>query len=243
MVDLHTHILPGIDDGADCIEESLAMLRQAYYAGTRHMVVTPHFWNRSQSRFELSRAQLEQRFNALAGAYAEQGGKIKLYLGAEHYGTTEIGGLCSAGEVVPINGSKYVLIEFDFEDDFQRVSFVLSQLRSFGYIPIIAHPERYDFIGKNPSNVYVLLEKGCLFQINKGSPFGRYGSAAAKVSNWMLDNRIAHFVASDCHSPFQRTPELRGAHELLTYRLGAGYADRLFIQNPMRVLQGEPVSF
>lgn len=243
MVDIHTHILPAVDDGSDCFEESIAMLNQAYEDGTDRLVITPHYLNRSQSRLELSKNQLLDRFSEFAGAYREQGGKMQLFSGAEHFGTTDIGRVAAEGGIIPINNSRYVLIEFDFQDDIQRVSFVLSQLRQAGFVPIVAHPERYDFIAEAPSAAYSLLEKGCLFQINKGSPMGRYGAKAERISGWLLDNRIAHFVASDCHSPYQRTPQLQGAHELLTYRLGAEYADRLFIHNPMRALNNEPISF
>lgn len=243
MVDIHTHILPGVDDGSDSVEESLAMIKQAYESGTRCMVMTPHYLNKNQCRFPASRSQLESFGDALRKECEKQGLPVSLYQGAEHFGVTEIGRIADEGGIIPINNSRYVLIEFDFEDDFQRVSYVLSQLMQFRYVPIIAHPERYDFLSESPSHAYGLLEKGCLLQVNKGSPLGKYGPQAQRLSKWLLDNHLVHFVASDCHSPYQRTPEMQQAHEMLTFRLGAAYVNRLFNENPMRVIRNETVTY
>lgn len=243
MVDIHTHILPGVDDGSDSVEESFAMIKQAYEAGTRSMVMTPHYLNKSQCRFDASKSVLESYGARLKEECENQGLKVKLYQGAEHFGVTEIGRIADEGGIIPINNSRYVLIEFDFEDDYQRVSYVLSQLMSFHYVPIIAHPERYDFLTGNPSNAYNLLERGCLLQVNKGSPLGKYGPEAQRMSKWLLDNHLVHFVASDCHSPYQRTPEMQQAHEMLTYRLGMSYVNRIFNENPLKVIRNEPVTF
>ena len=243
LVDIHAHIIPGVDDGSDSVEESLAMIRQAYEGGTRSMVMTPHYLNKNQCRFDVSKQQLESFGKQLQEECESQGIKVSLYQGAEHFGVTEIGRIADEGGIIPINNSRYVLIEFDFDDEFQRVSYVLSQLMQFHYIPIIAHPERYNFLFENPSDAYGLLEKGCLLQVNKGSPLGKYGPQAQRLSKWLLDNHLVHFVASDCHSPYQRTPEMQQAHEMLTYRLGMSYVNRIFNENPLRVIRDEVVTY
>ena len=243
MVDIHTHIMPGVDDGSDSLEESLSMIRQAYESGTDTMVMTPHYLNKSQCRFDASKAQLESFGSRLKEECQKQGLKVSLYQGAEHFGVTEIGRIADEGGIIPINNSRYVLIEFDFEDDYQRVSYVLSQLMSFRFVPIIAHPERYVFLCENPSNAYNLLERGCLLQVNKGSPLGKYGPEAQRMSKWLLDNHLVHFVASDCHSPYQRTPEMQQTHEMLTYRLGLSYVNRIFNENPLKVIKNETVTY
>ena len=128
MVDIHAHIIPGVDDGSDSVEESLAMIRQAYDSGTSCMVMTPHYLNKNQCRFDASKQQLEAFGKKLRDECVGQGIKVRLYQGAEHFGVTEIGRIADEGGIIPINNSRYVLIEFDFDDDFQRVSYVLSQL-------------------------------------------------------------------------------------------------------------------
>ncbi|MGN0468834.1 MAG: tyrosine-protein phosphatase [Acutalibacteraceae bacterium] len=243
MIDLHSHICPGVDDGSNSLEESLAMVNLAYECGTRAMVVTPHYLNRSQCRFRLKKSDVIERYKRLVSYCKQNGSKMKFYCGAEHFGVNEIGALAAKDELIPINGSRYLLVEFDFEDDFRRVSYVIAQIKEAGYVPIVAHPERYDFLGLYPTNVYTLLEKGCLLQINKGSPIGRYGPDAQNFAKWLLDNHLAHFVASDCHSPFQRRPDMDKVHEMLTYRLGSRYVSKLFMENQLKVLSNEPIGF
>lgn len=243
MVDIHAHVAPALDDGSDSIEESLLMLQSAAQSGTKSLVVTPHYLNRAQCRFDVRKADIENAFSLLLKETEKAEIPIELFLGAEHFGVTDIERIAERGELLPINGSRYLLVEFDFDDDIHRARFVLSSLCNAGFVPIIAHPERYSFLSENPSEAYSFLEKGCLFQVNKGSPLGRYGPAARRVSNWLLENRLVHFVASDCHSPYRRTPDLSAAHELLTYRLGSDYTDRIFTSNGLRVLQNESVAF
>lgn len=243
MIDLHTHICPGVDDGSNSLEETLAMVELAYASGTRAMVVTPHYLNASQCRFRLTKDEIISRYRTVVSYCKQHGSKMKFYCGAEHFGINEIGFLASRGELLTINGSRYVLVEFDFEDDFRRVSYVLSQLTKSGFCPIVAHPERYRFLSRNPQNVYTLLEKGCLLQVNKGSFAGRYGPEIEDFSKWLLDGHLVHFVASDCHSPFQRKPDMDKVHEALTYRLGSTYVSKLFEQNALSVLKNKEIKF
>lgn len=242
MVDIHAHVAPELDDGADSIEEALLMLESAYESGTAQLVVTPHFLNRSQCRFELKKSDVERAFEELAAAKDEAGLKIELFLGAEHFGVTDIGTYIERGEIIPLAGSRYVLVEFDFEDDLRRVSFVSSALKNSGFVPIIAHPERYVFLQNEPSGAFTLLENGCLLQINKGSPLGRYGLRSRELSLWLLENHLVQLVGSDCHSPYQRTPDMSAAHEMLTYRLGSQYVNRIFNDNGMRLLGNETIT-
>ncbi len=243
MVDIHSHIAPSLDDGSDSVEESLLMLENAYKCGTTHIVLTPHYLNDAQCRFDVKKSDIEEAFSLLLEAKKKANLPIEIYLGAEHFAVTDIARLAGDGEIIPINGSKYVLVEFDFGDDIHRAGFVAGSIVSSGFVPIIAHPERYAFLQNDPSAAFSLLEKGCLFQVNKGSPLGKYGFRPQSLSKWLLDNHLAHFVASDCHSPYQRTPDMRQAHEMLTYRLGSAYVERIFKENPMRVINNEPINF
>lgn len=243
MVDIHSHIAPAIDDGADSLDESLSMLEAAYESGTTHIVITPHYLNKSQCRFDVRKSDIEKAFSVLCEAKEKAKLPIEIFLGAEHFGVTDISRYAEEGKLVPINGSRYILVEFDFADDIHRVGFVTGALQSHGFVPIIAHPERYFFLQNEPSGAFSLLEKGCLFQVNKGSPLGKYGPGPQALSKWFLDNHLAHFVASDCHSPYQRTPRMNQAHEMLTYRLGQAYVERIFNENPMKVLNDQPITY
>ncbi len=241
MIDIHCHIMPGVDDGADSYDEALTMAQEAFEAGTRIMAVTPHYLNASQCKHRYSKAQLAEKYRLLKEHLEREDCRLKLCLGAEHFGVTDIASYAEENKLIPLNGSHYVLIEFDFDDEPQRVEYVLSQLTEANYIPVIAHPERYYFLQEEPRMVYSYLDLGCLLQINKGSPLGRYGAAEKDLAMWLLKNRLPHAVASDCHSPFQRTPDMGELHEIISINVGDGYAHTLFEENPLKILKDEPV--
>lgn len=242
LVDVHAHVAPGLDDGADSIEEALLMLERAYECKTEQLIVTPHFLNRAQCRFEVKKADIEKTFERLVAAKEEAGLKIELFSGAEHFGVTDIGTYIEKNEIVTLAGSRYVLVEFDFDDDIRRVGFVVSAIKNGGFVPVIAHPERYMFLQNEPFEAFGLLESGCLFQVNKGSVLGRYGIRARELSLWLLENRLVQLVGSDCHSPYQRTADMSAAHEMLTYRLGSKYVEKIFVENGLRVIHDETVT-
>lgn len=239
VTDIHSHIIPGIDDGAASATEAAVMLRVAAQSGTTDMVATSHYYNPRQCTVPSSKKALTEIFNRFTDFIARNDIPVNVYPGAELFGVNNITELARHNEIVTLNNSRYVLIEFDFDDDFSRVKFCVSQLLSCGYVPVIAHPERYIFLQNEPGNIYWFMEHGCIFQINKGSPIGRYGSGALKFSRWMLENRFAGIVASDCHSPFRRTADMSSAHEWITLNFGRGYTKALFEDNPRRIIRDE----
>lgn len=237
MTDIHMHIIPNIDDGAASYGEAAVMLRLAYESGTKIAVATPHYYNAFQCTQRLNRFGVAAAFEKLNEYVKKNEIPIKLCLGAELFGVNSISQLIKSGEIISLNGSRYVLIEFDFNDDFQRVRYCISQLISSGYIPVIAHPERYYFIHSDPSNIFWLLENGCLLQVNKGSIFGRYGEEECECSRWLIRNRFAFAVASDAHSPFRRTTDMSRAYRWVTEHFDGKYADELFDLNPKKILK------
>lgn len=236
MVDIHSHIIPGIDDGAASETEAAVMLRLAVESGTKAIVATPHYYNRWQCTVASSRKMMDERFKKFREFIEASELGITVYQGAELFGVNNISELARRHEIIPLNGSRYVLVEFDFDDDFARVRYCTSQLISAGFVPVIAHPERYSFLQKEPQNIYWFLEKSCLLQINKGSPVGRYGAEAMNYSRWLLENRFVHTVASDCHSPFRRTADMSKTHEWVALHFGLDYACEIFEKNPLTIL-------
>ncbi len=236
MIDIHSHIIPGIDDGAVSKTEAGVMLRLAAESGTTDIVATSHYYNRWQCTVPSSKKMITQAFNDFKSYVDASGLHVNVWLGAELFGVNNITELARHDEIISINNSRYVLIEFDFEDDFARVRYCVSQLKSAGYVPVIAHPERYTFLQNTPGNVYWFLEQECLLQINKGSPIGRYGDAAMTYSRWLLENRLVHAVASDCHSPFRRTADMSRTHEWISLNFGQSYAKTVFEENPRLIL-------
>ena len=132
-----------------------------------------------------------------------------------------------------------VLVEFDFGEHSDTVYSKLGQIISAGYIPIVAHPERYGFVQEDKDAPLRMKKMGCLLQLNKGSVKGGFGRGAYVSSAYMLENQFADIVASDAHGPFVRTPFLADAHEFISERFSSEYADILFKSNPKKVLKNK----
>lgn len=241
MIDIHCHILPGIDDGSLSLNESLIMSQCAAGGGTRKIVATPHYFNDYQNPRPITKTEVRQAFNELKNFLRMSKSPIELYMGAEQYGVSNLASLIENDELITINDSRYLLIEFSLDDDIERAKYVLGQLDDYDIIPILAHPERYDFIQDEPSRIFWFLENGCLLQVNKGSITGRFGEEAEGISHWLVRERMASFVASDSHGPYQRTADMSEAYQYACYSCGEEYAYELFNGNPQKVLDDEDI--
>ncbi len=240
MYDIHCHIIFGVDDGSDSIEESIKMAKIAYESGVSAIVATPHC-NIPDSYSNYWGRELFGRVTALRRALDENNVPVKIYCGQEIYCTSRTHELLSAGKLITINGSKYALVEFDFHEYSSSVYEKLSKIIAEGYVPVIAHPERYSFVSEEDDAAMRLKSMGCLLQVNKGSLSGFFGRDAQRIAYRMLDKRIADFVASDAHSPFMRTTEMENAFEAVCENFSMDYADLLFDENPRRAIENKTV--
>jgi protein-tyrosine phosphatase len=235
LVDIHSHILPGIDDGAQTIEESLEMLKLAAAAGTTDIVATPHA--NSQYVFNVSTVE-----RLLAQLSANAGGLITLHRGCDFHLNFEnlIEALEYPGKYT-INNSRYLMVELPELFSLPAVRSALLRLRDVGLTPVITHPERNQSLTSHLKDLEGWVLDGCLLQITAQSLLGRFGPAAQRTSESLLTARLAHFVASDAHDCIDRPPDLSAAYQLVRSRWGAGQADALFIHNPAATLVDEPV--
>lgn len=232
MIDLHSHILPGMDDGARDMETALHMADMAVQSGVSAMVVTPHCVS---DRVE----QIRDRLAELRSAVRAERIPIRLYSGMEIFGRPDTAALLREGRLLTINGSQYPLIEFAFDTDGDEETAVLQSVIRAGYTPLVAHPERYRCIQEDPEQVNLWARMGCRFQVNRGSLLGRFGPEAREVA-WALAGRgFATVVASDSHSATRRTPWLRDVWELLERRLSPAAAMWLLEENPRRIINNE----
>lgn len=231
MIDIHCHILPNIDDGAFSMDESLMMAEFACKSGTREIICTPHSG-------PYSRDTLLDTFHRFKKAVKEHSIPVKFYLGQEIYLTehyiSQIRDI-ENGYPVTINGTSYLLVEFSPTAHSRILCDAVDCLCSKGFIPIIAHPERYEAIVEDFELTERLKSFGALLQINKGSLKGMFGPAALKAASYLLYERTADFVASDAHSPYERTPKLREVHAFISEEFSIDYADHLLIENPSKV--------
>ena len=240
MIDIHCHILPGMDDGSGNFSDSIEMAQLAASSGICSIVVTPHcnvpnvfenYWT-TEVRAVFDRLQEELKARKIP---------ITLLPGQEIFLASDFLPLIKQGKLIPINYSRYLLVEFDA---FENASIVIRKLQKIvaeGYVPIVAHPERYSFVHEYEDMVYRMKELGCLIQINKGSLKGRFGYTATKIAYEILGNHDADFIASDGHSQYSRTPWLADAYEIICERFSSDYADFLLNDNPQKVLENKRI--
>lgn len=239
MTDIHTHILPGLDDGAESLYDTIEMAVMAYENGTSSIVATPHcnvpgvydnyFGKRYIGAFEAARRAIEKERIP-----------IELLPGMEVFATEEVPGLLADGKIMPLNQTRNVLIEFDFAEDPWFAETILRRVREVGAIPVIAHAERFEFVQEDPRIVYRWQEKGYHVQVNKGSFMGRFGRKAEQTAYRLLNHNLITAVASDAHSPERRTTCMADTYRALEAEYPRKYLDVLFKTNPVLLCQGKP---
>jgi protein-tyrosine phosphatase len=239
MIDIHSHILPGLDDGAGSLEESLAMARLAVADGIRTVVATPHvvtgLYSNSREAILAAVAQLQK-------ALQENGIDLTILPGAEYRLEPDLPRRLARGELMTINDTgRYLLVEppATLLPGYTRQ--VLYELQLRGLTPIIAHPERNAGFTKEPSRLHELVTGGALVQITAGSLTGLLGSRAAANARAFLKQGCVHFIASDAHDSSDRTPLLSPAAREATNLTGAEEGRRLVSVNPGRAIQGERI--
>lgn len=240
MYDLHCHICFGTDDGAENLETAVEMVAVAAENGTAGIAATPHC-NVPGAYRNAWGAELHNKIKLLRAALREREIGVMIYTGQEIFCTEDAPALLTDGKLITLNGSRYPLVEFHFYEDADAVCRKLQMLTALGYTPVVAHPERYAFIAEDPAAALRIKRLGCLLQLNKGSLTGRFGAAAYEASHRLLAGRLADVIASDAHSPYVRTPNLRHAHELVCEEYSYDYADLLFEENPRRILDNKEI--
>jgi protein-tyrosine phosphatase len=230
MIDLHCHILPGLDDGAENLEISLEMATMAASQGIRHIATTPHCVTGSAREVIENLLMLEELLK-------EARIPVRLYPGMEIFGTYDTARLLRENKLLTLNGSRYPLIEFTFHSDGEEETEILQSVIDAGYTPLVAHPERYSYICREPELVNRWKEMGCLFQVNRGSLLGRYGHSARQMGMALVRRGFATVVATDAHSSVVRTPRARDVYELLCEAVSPLAADTLMRHNPEWILR------
>ncbi len=235
MIDIHAHILPGVDDGSDSLESSLAMARLAVKSGVHAIIVTPHC-NLPDGK-GLNADEVSEHTAALTHALVREGIDLRLYPGMEIFGTMHTAQRLRSGMCCPLAASLYPLIEFPFSDFADEATEILNSVLRLGLRPIVAHPERYRYIQLHPQLLNLWTDMGCLLQVNRGSLLGRFGEREEALGHALIERGFATFVASDAHSPVVRTTWMRDVQALLTEEYSEETAHALLEENPTRVLR------
>ena len=240
MIDLHTHILPGMDDGAQTLAEALEMLQLAQQDGITHLVATPHIYRGPYQ--ELNGEKIRKELSRLSSAAQQAGLEVNLFQGAEvHITHNLIEQIHRYRPDLVINQSDYIFIEFPADHVFPGVKDLFFELLSLGLTPIIAHPERNAVFVRQPRILYELVQMGALCQVNSGSFLGYYGEHVRQGVYNLLRFNLVHLMASDCHRPTTIPPLLSEAVELAAEVIGFDEAQALVNDNPRAVLENRTI--
>lgn len=237
-IDIHCHIMPGVDDGSPDMETSLEMLRIAQKNEITDIILTPHH---KPMHHNVSPAHNVAYTNKLQEAASERGINIKLYSGNEIYYSDETQRDLLEGKITTMAGSDYVLVEFHPTNPYKAIHNAAYEVQAAGFIPIIAHVERYQDMVEKSSRVEELVDMGCLIQVNANSVMGRYGLGIKLFCKKILKNRLVHFIATDAHDTKRRAPELLECRKYVERKYGAGYGQKLFYDNAMSVIHNEMI--
>lgn len=239
MIDLHAHILTDTDDGASSFEESVALLYEARKAGFTGIICTPHYM---QGFYEKDTNYIENKIKELEMDAKRVG--IHLYQGNEIYGTNEICKFLKEKKITSINGSKYLLIEFSLNNEPIKNSIeIIEEIVKNGYIPIIAHPERYPDVQKDIKFIKNLLKKGALLQANYASIDGYYGILAKKTVIKLLKSKMIQFLGSDVHDKRTIYVNIPQYIKKISKYLSENEIDELVYKNPIKVIHNEIITF
>jgi protein-tyrosine phosphatase len=232
FVDIHSHVLYGMDDGAKTREESLQILELAARSGTTHIVATPH----ANSRYRYDRAVIDAQIADLNATV--QG--IRVHRGCDFsLQATNIDDAIAHPNKYTINGLQYLLVEFPDAPILTHHDSVLEHLLGSGLTPIVTHPERNAAIRSAPNHIARWIDLGCYVQATAGSIVGRFGKGAREFTNMLISRGHVHFVASDAHDCRHRPPTLRPAYDALSSEWGEAAIRGMFVDNPRAVIRGE----
>ncbi|MGM8366178.1 tyrosine-protein phosphatase [Virgibacillus sp. W0181] len=210
MIDIHCHILPGVDDGAKTEEDSLAMAKAAVEQGIHTIIATPHHKNGS---YENDRGQIEKHLTFLNDLLQSEQIPLTILGGQELRINGDILTDIENGEILPVNDTKYVLIEFPSSSVPHYAKQMLFDIQVAGLTPIIVHPERNKELLAQPEKLYHFVRNGALTQVTAASVIGKFGKHAQKLSHQLIEANLTHFIASDAHNTTSRTFHLNEAYQ------------------------------
>lgn len=230
MYDIHCHILPQVDDGSTSMDVSLKMLSSLKSQGVTTVILTPHFRRRM---FEPSMKLIYSQFEKLKSAAADL--SMSLHLGCEYHVNMDIVEEIRSGARPTLAGSRYVLCEFKGESPFSFIQERTNALRSVGYVPVIAHAERYKALRDSIDNIDELHSRGCRIQINADTIAGKEGFFSSRFAKKLAEYDLIDFVGSDAHDLKSRAPHMQEAAARLAKWGGERYAQHVMIDNPAEI--------
>lgn len=226
--EVHSHILPGVDDGAVSIEMALEMIDAEIQQGVKRLILTPHI-----RKDDYDYKKIMRQYEELQIQVYSSGRKIALYLGSEIYYDGDTINKLQNGQAYTLAGGDYVLIEFSIDVLFEYLNNAVNDLMMCGYLPIIAHAERYDCLMKDTKRIKELVKKGAYIQVNAGSVLNH--PKRRRLIRLIKDGDI-HFIGTDCHRTYWRPVCLEEAARYLAKHIGKEDYCRIFFSNPQKLV-------
>ncbi|MBM3949347.1 MAG: tyrosine protein phosphatase [SAR202 cluster bacterium] len=239
MYDLHAHLLPGLDDGPKAMDEAVEMARVAAQHGTKAILATPHMKDvNERSSVQHARDVLAE----LAKNTKATGIELSFFMGMENHLVPDLSAMFASGRALPINGSRYALVELPFFERPNYLEATLFQLQLQGITPVLAHPERIECVQKDAELLVAFVQRGMLSQITAGSLVGHFGADVRRFTEELLQRGLAHVMASDCHhASGPRSPKLTAGVAAATKLVGAEMAQAMVVDTPKAILENQTV--
>ena len=228
FVDMHCHVLPEVDDGAQSLDDTRKMLQMAHDEGVRYIIATPHYHpHRGKQPPRILRRQLR----LVREEAAKISGRLKVYLGTEIYFGQDVPDRLEREEILTMNRTRVVLVEFSSGDSFERICQGIQQVQMGGYEIILAHIERYQSVLTDIDKAHHLVQMGVKIQINVDSITGENGRKVKRYVCQLMDHDLVFCVGTDAHRPKVRPPHMKSAAEFVTKKYGEKYMRRIFFSN------------
>ncbi len=234
-IDIHAHILPGVDDGAKTMEESIDMLKLAYSQGIRKIIATPHY--------QIGMKQSIEQLEAILKKVNENAKKIdrdfNIYLGNEIYYDEGCLDMVNQKKALTLNNSRYVLVEFSMDESYKRMYNGMRDFITEGYSPVIAHIERYRTLWKKEDKILELINLGCYMQVNINSIKGGILDRESANLKKLISNGLIHFIATDTHNIKERKPIMEDIIVNLKKNVNSKIIHNILYENPLKVIENK----
>ncbi len=232
-IDIHSHILPGVDDGSPDMETTVRMLKQAVEQNVETMIATPHYRIGGENLPVTELMRIRDQVQDEARKISKE---FRLFLGNELLYSESILEALKTGNALTLAGSRYVLVEFEVKEDYRKIYKGLGILVNAGYTPILAHIERYRCLHRKTELLKELIELGCYLQMNSNSLLGNL-LTEAHFNRKLVDQRLIHFIGSDCHDSVVRVPRMKAVAEVLRKKKKIRLITLLLRENPSKILE------
>ncbi len=233
-IDIHTHILPGVDDGSKNMDETVQMLSAALKQGIKTIIATPHF---AVGRENTPVDQLNSIRDMVQAEAKKLDKDLKIEIGNELYYSKSIIDALKSKEALTLAGGRYVLVEFSVNEKYREIYRGLNDLVRAGYAPVLAHMERYFCLNKREDLVSELIEMGVYIQMNSSSLIGGIFNSEAALNRKLVKQGFVHFIGSDCHDQKYRVPSMQSAVDALRKKCDNALITSIFLENPRNILE------